>query len=181
MKYFLDTEFYERPNQIDLISLGVVDESGRTFYAENTEIEMSLFDAQPWLKENVLPHLRRTDIGKGRGISRADTGTTETVVFSSPEGIGHQFKAWVGDDPRPEFWSWYADYDWVVLCWCFGAMMDLPKGFPMYCRDIQQVIDAKGHPKRPKQTGAGHDALSDALYHRRLYEWITAYEPNMSQ
>lgn len=35
-----------------------------------------------------------------------------------------------------------ADYDWVVLCQLYGTMMDLPKGWPMYCRDVKQLCDS---------------------------------------
>ena len=41
----------------------------------------------------------------------------------------------------PEFYAYYADYDWVAFCWIFGKMIDLPKGFPMYCRDLKQMLD----------------------------------------
>ena len=34
MKYWMDTEFIERPYTIDLISIGLVAEDGREFYAE---------------------------------------------------------------------------------------------------------------------------------------------------
>lgn len=42
---------------------------------------------------------------------------------------------------QPEFYAYYADYDWVAFCWLFGKMMNLPKGFPMYCRDLKQLLD----------------------------------------
>src|SRR5690349_17532726 len=35
MRYFLDTEFIERPGTIDLISIGIVSEDRREFYAES--------------------------------------------------------------------------------------------------------------------------------------------------
>lgn len=41
------------------------------------------------------------------------------------------------------FYGYFADYDWVVFCWLFGKMIDLPKGFPMYCKDLQQILDEK--------------------------------------
>lgn len=44
---------------------------------------------------------------------------------------------------RPEFYGYYADYDWVVFCWLFGRMIDLPEGFPMYCIDLKQTLDIK--------------------------------------
>lgn len=45
--------------------------------------------------------------------------------------------------PEIEFYAYYADYDWVVFCWLFGKMMDLPDGFPMYCKDLKQMLDEK--------------------------------------
>lgn len=41
----------------------------------------------------------------------------------------------------PKFYGYYSDYDWVVFCQLFGQMMDLPTGFPMYCRDLQFMKD----------------------------------------
>lgn len=37
------------------------------------------------------------------------------------------------------FYADYCSYDWVVFCWLFGKMIDLPRGFPMYCNDLQQI------------------------------------------
>lgn len=42
-----------------------------------------------------------------------------------------------------EFYADYCSYDWVVFCWLFGKMIDLPKGFPMYCNDLQQLLEQK--------------------------------------
>ena len=56
MKYYIDTEFIEAPNTIDLISIGIKCEDGRTFYAESV-----CFDerkANAWVKENVISKLR---------------------------------------------------------------------------------------------------------------------------
>ena len=54
---------------------------------------------------------------------------------------------WVKDIyNNPEFYGYYADYDWVVFCWLFGKMIDLPSGFPYYCKDLIQIeheIDSK--------------------------------------
>lgn len=44
---------------------------------------------------------------------------------------------------RIEFYGYYSDYDWVLFCSLFGKMIDLPKGFPMYCRDLKQTLDEK--------------------------------------
>src|SRR5688572_23767985 len=42
-----------------------------------------------------------------------------------------------------EFWAYYCNYDWVVFCWIFGKMMDLPAGFPMFCHDLKVLMIRK--------------------------------------
>ena len=49
-RYFYDCEFIEDGRVIDLVSIGVVDENGREFYAISTE-----FDERPavaWVRRN---------------------------------------------------------------------------------------------------------------------------------
>lgn len=66
---------------------------------------------------------------------------------------------------NPEFWGYYADYDWVVFCWLFGSMVDLPEGWPMYCKDYKQLIDYAGL-KISQPVNAQHHALLDAAWLR---------------
>ena len=49
MRYFYDTEFIEDGTTIDLVSIGVVDEHGREFYAVSTEFDPG--KAGPWVRE----------------------------------------------------------------------------------------------------------------------------------
>lgn len=84
---------------------------------------------------------------------------------------------------KPEFYGYYADYDWVVFCWLFGKMIDLPKGFPMYCIDLKQEEDRiyktgkykvksmKHLDGYPKQT-IEHNALEDAKWNYELYKFL---------
>jgi 3' exoribonuclease, RNase T-like len=55
VKYWIDTEFIEGPYTIDLISIGVVAEDGREFYAESNEVDWS--KASRWTLLNVRPQL----------------------------------------------------------------------------------------------------------------------------
>lgn len=170
MRYWFDTEFIEDGKTIDLISIGIVAEDGREFYAESLDADLS--KANGWVKENVLVHLwaRQTDKGNANRWSR-DGGTggllnrrhiaSEIVAFCDPDRNG-----------KPEFWAYYADYDWVVLCQLFGTMMDLPKGWPMYCRDIKQWCDDLGNPKLPEQGKGEHHALADARWNRQAWEFL---------
>lgn len=149
MKYFLDTEFIEDGKTIDLISIGIVAEDGRTYYAEASECDYS--KASSWVVQNVIPHL---------------TGT-HTFRRDIAEGVKH----FLGE--KPEIWGYYADYNWVAFCQLFGTMMDLPRGYPMYCRDIKQLCDSMGNPRLPVQRSVKHNALADAQWTKEAYDLLT--------
>jgi hypothetical protein len=52
-------------------------------------------------------------------------------------------------------------------------MMDLPKGWPMFCMDLKQLCVLKGDPRLPEQTSTEHHALADARWNRDIYRWLT--------
>lgn len=158
-KYFIDSEFIEDGETIDLISIAIVCEDGREYYAVSKEF--SLFNCSEWLWKNVLPHLPNmgSDEWKYRAAIKQDI-----LEFIQPS------------KPKPVFWGYYADYDWVVLCWLFGRMIDLPKHFPYYCRDLKQLVDDAGNPKIPRIEGVNHNALNDARRHKTIYDYITSGE-----
>jgi hypothetical protein len=55
MRYYFDTEFIEDGKTIDLISIGIVAEDGREYYAVSHEFNPC--KASQWVKDNVLVHL----------------------------------------------------------------------------------------------------------------------------
>jgi hypothetical protein len=113
----------------------------------------------------------------------------ESKGFIYP-GDGNYIKPYKVATTDIQFYAYYADYDWVAFCWLFGKMMDLPKGFPMYCRDLKQIFDDKqkgedelndaalsvrgsikeysGYPKQQNE----HHALADAEWNLRLYQFL---------
>jgi hypothetical protein len=54
-RIFYDCEFMEDGEVIELLSIGMVAEDGREFYAESSEADWS--HANEWVYTNVLPHL----------------------------------------------------------------------------------------------------------------------------
>jgi hypothetical protein len=148
MKVWFDTEFIEDGRTIDLMSIGMVREDGQTYYAESSGCDLSR--ANDWVKENVIPHLR------GLAVPRSKIAA-DIVRFAGP---------------NPEFWGYFSDYDWVVLCQLYGAMMDLPEGWPMFCLDVKQLCFEMGNPDLPPQVDAEHHALTDALWTRSAYEFL---------
>lgn len=149
-RIWFDTEFIEDGRTIDLISIGMVRDDGATYYAECEEADLSRADE--WVRANVLVHLSGEK--KPRRV------------------IAQEIVAFAGE--APEFWAYYADYDWVALCQLYGRMIDLPKGWPMFCRDLKQLAVERGNARLPKQIGAEHNALADALWNKDAHHFLDA-------
>ncbi len=147
MKIWFDTEFIEDGSTIELISIGMAREDGCSYYAESSEVDWS--HANPWVMKHVVPHLG--DLRKTR------------------KQIADEIRAFVG--AKPQFWAWYAAYDWVVLCWLYGNMVTLPKDWPMFPMDLRAVMEDRGiTAKLPAKPKDAHNALADALWLKRAHE-----------
>jgi hypothetical protein len=175
MKYFIDTEFIEDGQTIDLISIGIVADDGREFYAVNLDCDLS--KASQWVKDNVISSLPSPTVGSQHWM-RKNVIRSEVAFFLGCEQINplKGFEYVLAENiEKPEIWAYYADYDWVAFCQLFGTMMDLPKGFPMYCRDIKQECDRLGNPKLPAQAKGEHNALEDAKWNRDAWKFLQDY------
>ena len=160
MRYFFDTEFIEDGKTIELISIAIVNDQDEHLYLCNSECDLSR--ANPWVQENVIPLLP----GPGEGWKTREEIRKAVLEFAPPR-------------TGPDFWAYYADYDWVVFCQLFGRMIDLPSGYPMYCRDLKQAIDSAAErlniplhvlkDQFPKQTRE-HDALDDAQWNLKVFQ-----------
>jgi len=159
VKYWIDTEFIERPCTIDLISIGLVAEDGREFYAESSEIDWT--KASQWTLQTVRPQL------EGAGMSRED--------------IGYALRRFLEADKEPVFWGYFPSYDWVAFAWLFGNMDELPSHFPQLCLDIKQWAIELGDPDLPQQTGARHHALADARWTRDAWAFLAGLDPGAGE
>jgi hypothetical protein len=267
MKYYIDTEFLEgtqtkrifgipmlglrwdkndcaelyiqktKPT-IDLISIGIVAEDDREYYAiskdfnlkeawnrwqqrtgegDRNNIEPRLY----WIRENVLKPLmqdaeyRWNFPSKPNNKFKGRFDYKDFVYIINKYGktnkqIAEEVKQFCGlrviglpysKFTNPEFYAYYADYDWVAFCWLFGKMIDLPSGFPKYCIDLKQILDEKQHHRTymnghkirrglkinpfltihlknhsnyPKQTNE-HNALSDARFNFKLHKFLQSF------
>lgn len=199
MKYFLDTEFIEGSHRakwskisrffVDLISIGIVAEDGRTYYAVSNEYRYEL--ANEWVKENVIiPAYTNLVHGDQRNelhvynFHKHLGKSTEQIKLELLEFFGcwRDQHFWRAGKDEPQIYGYFADYDWVLLCSLFGRMIDLPKGFPMYCLDLKQMMDERGLSKEWKKENCPdptdqHNALADAKWNQKLYNAILNYRP----
>jgi hypothetical protein len=158
MKFFYDTEFDDNGRTIDIISIGMLAESGAEFYAVSDEFSPGQCNA--WVKENVLPFLAHN----------------AQIPWMFRSQIACELREFVekhnGTEKRAEFWGWYSAYDHVVMAQLYGPMVNLPKSFPMYTCDIKQMCDRHGNPKLPPQDGQEHNALYDAYWNKKAYDFM---------
>jgi hypothetical protein len=157
VRFFYDCEFIEDGTTIDLVSIGVVGEDGREFYAVSTEFDERR--AGDWVRANVLPKLP----------SPADP------AWRSRERLRADLLAFLTGGPgEVELWAWIAAYDHVALCQLWGAMPALPRALPRFTRELRQRWEDAGRPPLPPPTSDAHDALADARLNRLRWQAITA-------
>jgi len=179
MKYFIDTEFIEKPNTIDLISIGIVGEDGSVYYAISRDFPLKEVYQNEWLRTNVLKPIYDEFNTINAKFSK---NQIQFCIDSIGKPIGLIRKEILGFiDKKPEFYGYYADYDWVIFCWIFGRMLDLPEHFPMYCRDLKQMMDECELDKKWKQDNCPdseneHNALADARWNLELYNAIIKHK-----
>lgn len=156
MRYFYDTEFIEDGETIDLISIGVVAEDGREFYAVSKEFDAS--QAGDWVRRNVLNQLPpKSD---ARWMDRA-TLRRKLYEFLLPDHVPGQRLA---QQDRPELWAWVGAYDHVVLAQLWGDMTGLPRELPRFTHELKQLWEMAGRPRLPESPSNAHDALEDARF-----------------
>jgi hypothetical protein len=152
VRFFYDCEFIEDGDTIELISIGVVDEQGREYYAVSTEFDPER--AGDWVRSHVLPKLPPPAHPAWR--SRAAIRDTLLEFLTAPgEGV--------------ELWAWFAAYDHVALAQLWGAMPALPRALPRFTRELRQRWEDAGKPPLPPPPTNAHDALADARHN--LTRW----------
>jgi hypothetical protein len=183
-RYFYDCEFIENGCVIDLISIGIACEDGREYYAQHSDFIAS--EANEWVKENVFPHLYLCHGSYGEianpsypNVDHFGIGNCryENCPWRTRLQIRDEVLAFVNaGEGEPEFYGYYSAYDHVALCQLFGKMIDLPKDWPMYTRDLKQWCDQLGCHELPPQEENEHNALADARYNKSIWSFLNVCE-----
>ncbi len=158
MKLFLDTEFTGLHQNTTLISIGIIAESGISFYAEFNDYDKS--QVTPWIEQNVISHLN--------------------YAGQQPRAeIVEALKIWLAQFEVIEIWSDCLAYDWVLFCELFGGAMNLPKNIYYIPFDLCTLMLIVGiNPDSNRETFAGvipssiakHHALYDASVIQKCYQ-----------
>ena len=160
MRFFYDTEFIEDGTTIDLVSIGIVGEDGREYYAVSTAFDPA--KANMWVRNNVLNQLPEPG----------------DKAWRSPQLIREEILAFLLDSPGdPELWAWVGAYDHVVLAQLWGDMVALPRKIPRYTRELKQYWEFAGRPRLPRLPNNNHDALVDARHNLAKFKVCFAALP----
>lgn len=174
MRYFFDTEFHEDGFSIDFISIGIVAEDGREFYAVSSEFDTRRVAKNDWLMANVMSSIKHdcfiVSDWDGTPFVR-DIFVTDPAVRTRHD-IAQDIVDFIGADNHAELWAWYSAYDHVCLAQLFGIMLDLPSKVPMYTNDIKTLCDLAGKPLLPQQPSGHHNALDDARFNVVRYDYL---------
>ena len=139
MELFFDTEFTGLHKNTTLISIGIVSEDGRKFYAELTDYDRNQCD--DWIKENVLSNLLLGGMGTGIGEALDDPSTV--MVREDSQYVSQELNTWLSQFDEIQFISDVCHYDFVLLIDLItngGTAFDLPENISPVCHDINTDI-----------------------------------------
>lgn len=158
MRLFLDTEFTDFID-CELISIGIVSEDGREFYAERTDFDQS--KCSDFVKEAVLPFL-----GK------------EPAVIGTEEEIGQLLRMWLAQFDQVEVCVDYSmDFELFSYLVRDPVSLEIPAGYRgrNICNDIAD-IDVERYWELNGRNA--HHALHDARANRFAFESINDSSKN---
>lgn len=143
---YFDTEFTSLRKDAELISIGLVDSDGRTFYAEFKDFNEKKVD--DWVFENVYKNLEYPDTVL-EGNNWTITGTRDEVRT--------QLMLWldkfVAKNKPVQFVSDVCHYDFVLLVDLLTGgqtAMELPKWVVPCCLDLNQDLAGSLYRKVPE-------------------------------
>jgi 3' exoribonuclease, RNase T-like len=186
-KVFYDFEFLEDGRTITPISVGMVDDEGREYYAVNGDAPLrrawwspwrkTRIERHPWLMSNVVPHLPRphgdwiNHMPRSWLIDYTDPAVKPLATIAYEV---HDYLVCHQPVDDLELWAWYGAFDHVSLAWLWGPMSELPPGIPMYTNDIRQEAQRLGNPRMPVQDVGVHNALADARHNKVRWDYLRA-------
>lgn len=177
MKIFFDTEFTGLHKDTTLISIGCIDEKGRTFYAEFTDYDRDQCD--DWIRNNVIMNLLYAgDFNRKYVTNHEDTWN----IVGDKEFVKKSLVEWLSYYKDVQLVSDVCHYDMILFIDMFGTAFDLPDYISPVCYDICQDIARKLNISEAEAfnvsreellsqpiQGEKHNSLYDAKVIRELY------------
>ncbi len=188
MKVYFDTEFTGLHKNTTLISIGLIAEDGRSFYAELDDYDKSQINQ--WLTDNVISKLKfkapepgedkawamsrhngtapfGTDIHNGYSFEMQ--GNTEEVKNALDKWLYHLIASRPGE--RIYMFSDCLAYDWVLFNNIFGTAFDIPNRVHYTPFDLCTSLADRGiDPDVNREQFAGLAGHPDSQKHNALWD-----------
>jgi len=189
MKIFFDCEFTGLRKHATLISIGLISEDGRTFYAEFNDYNQA--QVNEWIQDNVIRNLifKPTKEGEQEPYikSKFKNEIWNIEMCGNSASIATELMEWLLQFDEVEIWGDCLTYDWVLLCELFDGAFGIPGNVYYIPFDICTLFKVKGiDPDINReefvfkgQAGDGdlrawkdkkHNALCDADIIKRCYK-----------
>ena len=172
MRIFWDTEFTGLHKDTTLISLGMVADNGKEFYAEFTDFDP--WQVDDWVQEHVLDNLLFNEVEEPfvRILG------AETFVKGDIHHIRTALEDWLNRFDMIELWSDCHHYDVVLLQGIFGGAFSIPDHIYYIPFDISTAFKVYGiDPDISREafidspiSGEKHNSLYDARVIQACYE-----------
>ena len=178
-KVFFDTKFTGLHKNTTLISIGLVSECGKTFYAELTD-----YDASPnygWTNRAEVIGNLIYPLGHVDGCVLEEETPRNFTVYGTTLYVKLHLSEWLSQFEQIEIWSDCLAYDWVLFNNIFGTAFDIPKNVYYIPFDICTLFKIKGIDADISREafignavkGNKHNALYDAKVIKSCYEKLT--------
>lgn len=153
-RIFFDFEFTGLHQETTPISLGIISDCGKTFYAEFSDYDRNQVDQ--WIEENVIKKLRFSPPPEGQQeyfrMSRVLAKPGENSLYDGysvelrgdKTSIKEQLEAWLKQFDRVEVWGDCLAYDWMLFCQIFGHAFNIPKNVYYIPFDLCTLLKSRG-------------------------------------
>ena len=190
-KIFFDTEFTGLHQGTTLISIGLISECGKTFYAELIDYDKSQID--PWLQENVINNLTLENLGHEAGYEEREEGFSSIISYKDINNIlfqgeidelRYELEDLLEQFCKIELWSDCLAYDFVLFNNIWGHAFNVPKNIYYIPFDICTLFKIKNIDpdisredfSELKEGSKKHNALWDAKVIKSCFDKLIKIE-----
>ena len=134
MKIFFDCEFTGLHAGTTLISIGLMSENNKMFYAEFNDYDKSQIN--PWIEEHVIKNLLFEESRFEPNRQFIPVFTENYCMLGNKEKVKKMLVKWLSQFDSVQMWSDCLSYDWVLFNDIFGTAFDIPENVNYIPQDI---------------------------------------------
>tara|TARA_R110000803_G_scaffold136813_1_gene203740 strand:+ start:5200 stop:5991 length:792 start_codon:yes stop_codon:yes gene_type:complete len=195
IKIFFDMEYSGLHKLTTAISIGLVAEDGRKYYAEFTDFDKYQIDE--FLKSQVLPKRTLSEYDFERDY---DADSKTVLVKGDSDLVRDTLLAWIRayEEQGVEMWGDLLAYDWVLFINIFGNGLAIPSFIDYIPMDLCTALNLMGEDKGvdrdvfaygedgakarlPLKHNALHDAETQLEVFKRLIEKVQGKKTEESE